>query len=286
MLLSRDTCVLSPLPPLTPRQVRVAFLETASTARESVDKQHKAKRDAAFRRSRTGLEYGGWRLLLPRRHTQIRLLVRPRVVLDLALVTNASSRSLNRSSPRPASPPSASSNANKSRPGDASPTQSRNSAGERSAPPFKSYINFLSNTNDDWKADTDEMMGYDDDDGDEFGLPSLSNTKRRTRRIQGHGQGDSMSLTPTPVGTADLRRYSNSADIAVERPTPSYPMPKKSEGKILRPQYKEILRGQYRHDRLKSLSTMKLTRALLRPRQRSTSHYIPIYPRQCHLQGV
>jgi len=152
------------------------------------------------------------------------------------------SLSLNRSSPRPASPPSASSNANKSRPGDASPTQSRNSAGERSAPPFKSYINFLSNTNDDWKADTDEMMGYDDDDGDEFGLPSLSNTKRRTRRIQGHGQGDSMSLTPTPVGTADLRRYSNSADIAVERPTPSYPMPKKSEGKILRPQYKEILR--------------------------------------------
>lgn len=41
------------------------------------------------------------------------------------------------------------------------------------------------------------------------------------------------------------RRYSNSADIAIERPAPTYPMPKKSEGKILRPQYKEILRGLY-----------------------------------------
>lgn len=38
------------------------------------------------------------------------------------------------------------------------------------------------------------------------------------------------------------RRLSNSADIAIERPTPNYPVAKKSEGKILRPQYKEILR--------------------------------------------
>jgi TBC1 domain family member 2 len=38
------------------------------------------------------------------------------------------------------------------------------------------------------------------------------------------------------------RRLSNSGDIAIERPAPSYPVAKKSEGKILRPQYKEILR--------------------------------------------
>ena len=189
--------------------------------------------------------------------------------LDESLTTNVPSRSLNRSSPRPATPPSASSNT-KSRPGDTSPPQSRNSAGERGAPPFKSYINFLSNTNDDWKADTDEMMGYDDDDGDEFGLPSLSNMKRRTRRIQGQNQSDPMSLAPSQGGTsADLRRYSNSADIAVERPAPSYPMPKKSEGKILRPQYKEILRGQSRHNSLPipmAGAIMKLTRAIPRPR--------------------
>lgn len=155
---------------------------------------------------------------------------------------NTPSRNLNRSSSRPVTPPSASSNS-KTRPGDASPPQSRNSAGDRSAPPFKSYSSFLSNTNDDWKADADEMMGYDDDDGDEFGLPSLSNMKRKARRTQTQNQGDSLGL---PQGSSsDPRRYSNSADIAVERPTPSYPMPKKSEGKILRPQYKEILRGWF-----------------------------------------
>lgn len=45
-------------------------------------------------------------------------------------------------------------------------------------------------------------------------------------------------------GLSQTRRFSNSADIAVERPLPTYPMPKKSEGKILRPQYKEILQGR------------------------------------------
>ncbi|PCD35132.1 hypothetical protein AU210_007718 [Fusarium oxysporum f. sp. radicis-cucumerinum] len=45
-----------------------------------------------------------------------------------------------------------------------------------------------------------------------------------------------------PPNALSARRYSNSADIAIERPAPTYPMPKKSEGKILRPQYKEILK--------------------------------------------
>jgi len=43
-------------------------------------------------------------------------------------------------------------------------------------------------------------------------------------------------------GGMHARRHSNSADIAIERPALGYPMPKKSEGKILRPQYKDILR--------------------------------------------
>jgi hypothetical protein len=93
-------------------------------------------------------------------------------------------------------------------------------------------------------ADGDEMLGYDDDDGDEFGLPSLSNMKRRTRRVATQAKTDSMSLGPSyGESLGSQRRYSGSADIAVERPAPSYPMPKKSEGKILRPQYKDILRG-------------------------------------------
>jgi hypothetical protein len=107
-------------------------------------------------------------------------------------------------------------------------------------------MNFLSNTNDDWKVDeAEDMYAYDeDDDGDDFGLPSLSNMKRKSRRMATKSQtdaGGSLSPSDDTLG-AKPRRYSNSADIAIERPTPSYPMPKKSEGKILRPQYKEILR--------------------------------------------
>lgn len=91
-------------------------------------------------------------------------------------------------------------------------------------------------------------MGYEDDDGDDFGLPSISNMKRRTRRMASQNRTtDSNPLGPpdSSFGGLQARRYSNSADIAVERPTPSYPVPKKSEGKILRPQYKDILKGKY-----------------------------------------
>jgi hypothetical protein len=118
-----------------------------------------------------------------------------------------------------------------------------------SSPPLKSYINFLSNTNQDWNAEDPEgedVYGYDDDDGDDFGLPSLSNMKRRSRR-KAAAQGRAAALGDlSPINTTfglTGRRYSNSADIAIERPTPAYPMPKKSEGKILRPQYKDILKG-------------------------------------------
>lgn len=110
-------------------------------------------------------------------------------------------------------------------------------------------MNFLSNTNDDWKADEeDDMMGYDDDDGDDFGLPSLSNMKRRTRKLAAQ-RSDSKGHLASPAqdasnGGFSVRRYSNSGDIAIERPAPTYPMPKKSEGKILRPQYKDILKGR------------------------------------------
>lgn len=147
------------------------------------------------------------------------------------------------SSSRPKTPPSSSST--KIRIHDASPP-TRTTPGSKSSPPFKTYINFLSNTNDDWKADEDEMMGYEDDDGDDFGLPSLSNMKRRSRRMASQSKAGPSTLSPFGEEHFDAlnsRRYSNSADIAVERPAPTYPMPKKSEGKILRPQYKEILRG-------------------------------------------
>lgn len=90
------------------------------------------------------------------------------------------------------------------------------------------------------------MYGYDDDDGDDFGLPSLSNMKRKNRRIAAAQGKTANPGALSPIGTTfgfPSRRYSNSADIAIERPMPIYPMPKKSEGKILRPQYKDILKG-------------------------------------------
>ncbi len=57
-------------------------------------------------------------------------------------------------------------------------------------------------------------------------------------------------MPPGPRGNGGggfwgARRVSMSADIAIERPAPSYPTTKKSEGKILRPQYKEILTGEF-----------------------------------------
>ncbi|CAN8106022.1 unnamed protein product [Discula destructiva] len=147
------------------------------------------------------------------------------------------------SSSRPQTPPSTRSN----KQSHVSPSPASKETRGPASPPFKTYMSFLSNTNDDWNLDEgDEAYDYDDDDGDDFGLPSLSNTKRRTKRIQ---DAQAKAGSPPPVdktsfsgGMVHTRSRSDSADIAIERPAPSYPLPKKSEGKILRPQYKEILK--------------------------------------------
>ncbi|KAK8088086.1 GTPase-activating protein gyp1 [Apiospora hydei] len=128
-----------------------------------------------------------------------------------------------------------------------SPPTGRNSS-SASSPPLKTYFSFLSNTNQDWNTEDPEgedMYGYDDDDGDDFGLPSISNMKRKSRRkaaAQGNAASQGDSAPPMDDAFGHSRRYSDSADIAIERPSTTYPMPKKSEGKILRPQYKDILK--------------------------------------------
>jgi hypothetical protein len=156
-------------------------------------------------------------------------------------------RNVSGSGSRPRTPPSSSSI--HARASTTSPPTHKTSSGLAS-PPIRSYVNFLSNTNDDWNADEpDEVYDYEeDDDGDDFGLPSLSNMKRKSRRIaeqnksEAVGAGNALSPLDDTFTGLRARSYSNSADIAIERPTSTYPMPKKSEGKILRPQYKEILR--------------------------------------------
>jgi len=121
------------------------------------------------------------------------------------------------------------------------------------SPPRRNYNDYLSHTNNDWNTededDDDDEYGYDNDDGDDFGLPSISSMKRKQKKTAEKKAADpGGSLTPWGMGTNSgggfgSRRLSNSADIAIERPIPSYPIAKKSEGKILRPQYKEILKG-------------------------------------------
>lgn len=91
----------------------------------------------------------------------------------------------------------------------------------------------------------------------------------------------STNAGPTPAAVdsksdSGARRHSDSADIAVERPSLSYPMPKKSEGKILRPQYKDILQGTWASLTFVPLLSVShkqgstLTITLFRPRQRPT----------------
>ena len=101
--------------------------------------------------------------------------------------------------------------------------------------------------------DLEEHLEYDaNEDEDEFGLPSIANSRRTARRAIGSGletlsDGRKNTRDPGPLLGTELgtgRPRANSSDIAEERGTPSYPIPRKSDGKILRPQYKEILRGQ------------------------------------------
>lgn len=111
-----------------------------------------------------------------------------------------------------------------------------------------------------WSAGEDEedtegaeTLGYDlNEDEDEFGLPSIANTRRAARRAGGPSLEflqDSTTMSRSDITLLDAaeggRPRANSSDIAEERGVPSYALPKKSEGKILRPQYKEILRGLY-----------------------------------------
>ena len=89
-------------------------------------------------------------------------------------------------------------------------------------------------------------------DEDEFGLPSITSMRREAKKripvnkindpgggIYGSRNGSMSNVAPE---RPCARPRANSSDIALERGPPSYPNAKKTEGKILRPQYKDILR--------------------------------------------
>jgi len=97
--------------------------------------------------------------------------------------------------------------------------------------------------------DADDSLLYDDDE-DEFGLPSISSMRRQrtsqTRTSKTNTGTSTLEQTRSapslPHASIPSFLRSNSFDIAEERNPLAYPSAKKGDGKILRPQYKDILK--------------------------------------------
>lgn len=136
-------------------------------------------------------------------------------------------------------------------------------------PPQEPYSSFLARGGEGWhnghdeeEDDEDEII-YDDDE-DEFGLPSITTMRRKKTKAVAHlqaqrddpygGTGAKPSKLSVALGPGRVR--ANSADIAEERGAPTYPTARKGDGKILRPQYKEILKGDRRSDPTESSPLM------------------------------
>ncbi|MCJ1310817.1 GTPase-activating protein [Agyrium rufum] len=161
-------------------------------------------------------------------------------------------RSLGSGSSRPRTPPSGSQSRNSP-----TPPPSKQSAYKSATTLKKPYASLAPERNKNWLEPEDEEEGdqeafydYDQDDNeDEFGLPSIVAARRPIRKGNlGANKNTSSQSTPLDyrsnlgVNLSPGRARANSSDIAEERGAPTYPIPKKSEGKILRPQYKDILR--------------------------------------------
>jgi len=125
----------------------------------------------------------------------------------------------------------------------------RPSSNSSPRPARVTYSHFLRDTQHDWTHDDgDDGDAMFEDDEDEFGLPSIANMRRKGRRKQPLQQKNPTdpkdpggTLSRTSTGSAAWRGM-DSGDIAEERGIPNYPTANKAEGKILRPQYHDILR--------------------------------------------
>lgn len=154
----------------------------------------------------------------------------------------ATNRNVSSSHSRPRTPPSVT----HSRESSAAPNRASSTTSPR--PARHTYSHFLRDTHQDW----DDAEGEDgdimfEDDEDEFGLPSIANVRRKGRRKQQQqhpppGKDSGGTSTRNNTGSVAAWRSIDSGDIAEERGIPNYPTAKKTEGKILRPQYQEILR--------------------------------------------
>ncbi|KAF2213426.1 hypothetical protein CERZMDRAFT_111125 [Cercospora zeae-maydis SCOH1-5] len=118
-----------------------------------------------------------------------------------------------------------------------------NARSPQTRPKYSSFLAESSNAYDD--DDDGDAFGLEEDDEDEFGLPSIASMRRKNKQLSkakakdpggGLGKGSSSSSNAWAVDNGDM------AEMRTQ--IPAYPSLKKStEGqKILRPQYKEILR--------------------------------------------
>jgi TBC1 domain family member 2 len=95
----------------------------------------------------------------------------------------------------------------------------------------------------------DDQLGFDEDE-DEFGLPSVASSRRTAKRagktamVPRDVKSQPKKDTPRLSGIGSPGKLGpDVSDIAELRGGPTYPSTSKPAGKILRPQYKEILRG-------------------------------------------
>jgi hypothetical protein len=157
---------------------------------------------------------------------------------------------------RPRTPPKSSS----TQPQHVSPSSHR--SGTWITSPRTSYSGLVNQGVDLWPTDSadgasdnsdegdEEDIVYDDDE-DEFGLPSIASMRKKQTKnanksqLQPSDSGNAVHGNTSTLGVnlANSRQRANSADIAEERGVSMYPTTRKSEGKILRPQYKDILKG-------------------------------------------
>ncbi|PLN76509.1 Ypt/Rab-specific GTPase-activating protein [Aspergillus taichungensis] len=173
-------------------------------------------------------------------------------------ILNAPSRGITPQHARPRTPPRSSSH--KPQPV-SSPSPHRPAIWVAS--PRTSYTDIMDQGMESWdrtktrdNADMDddeeeEDIVYDDDE-DEFGLPTIASMRRKQAQsistkqpktaAPGGGGIGKLDTTSLGVGLGSNRQRADSSDIAEERGLPMYPTARKGEGKILRPQYKDILR--------------------------------------------
>ena len=155
-------------------------------------------------------------------------------------------------------------------------SSTRNNVQTRSPPPVRSssarstpssqprYPRFGRTSSHDWVAEDDDVDDDEQDesqqymdseyvDEDEFGLPSISSMRRGVKRIPrskihdpgGGRETGGSEFSNSNAESSTTQQIADSSDIAEERGPLEYPTAKQSEGKILRPQYKDILRGLF-----------------------------------------